>query len=309
MAAYDNVTLVPIAEIDQGERYRKTPTKNIEKLAASIDTLGLLHPVVVLPINGEGTYPLVVGQRRVLACAQLGFDEIEARIVHDMDEAERLLAELDENICREAMTPSEANACRKARAELLAPLAEERQQEGRKRGAHTPKGEKSSGKISQKTTPAESASREAAAGTGYSGKTLEKVEKMEAWMVDLGLPQEVRDFIKGKLDEINAAEKPKIHPAFVSVEARVRKARKEIEAHAEEVVEEAVPEEPPYYGQAKAITDARRAIVKSFEILGNAFVGADNFDPDVTPEEVDEFVKNLRSMVNAFAKAVKDVGA
>lgn len=302
MAAFDNVVLIPIAEIEQGERYRKTPEKNIDKLAASIDGIGLLHPIVVMTPNGNSRYPLVVGQRRVLACEKLGFDEIEARVAHDMDEAEQLLAELDENVCREQMTPSEAAACVKARKILLAPLAQERKTEGRKRGGHTagkgrPKiaSEKISPELNKRTA------EEAAEGTGYSGKTLSKVDKMESYLAESSLPQEVKDFIQSKLDEINSAEKPKIDPAYRAVERRVKAAKQEAEAEA--------ATEPLYYGQKKAIEDSRKMFVNSFTVLGDAFVDAENFDPDVTPEEVDIFITDLRRLVNTLAKAVKDVGA
>jgi ParB/RepB/Spo0J family partition protein len=299
MAANDeHVVLIPIADIDQEGRWRKTPTRNLDKLAASIDEIGLLHPIVVLPINGEEKYPLVVGQRRVLACEQLGFDEIEARIAHDMDEAARLLAEHDENICREKMTPSEALACMNARKELLAPEAQERKQGSLKRGKSRP-----TGKISQ----TENSTREAAAeGSGYSGKTLEKVQKIEQHAANPELPEEIRAFIQGKLDELNAAEKPKIDPVFREVEKVVKFAEAQA---AKESEEEAASEEEPYHGQKKAIDSARKALAKSFTALRDSFEGAENFDPDVTPEEVDEFVKSLRKLLNEFAKAVKDVGA
>ena len=318
MAAIDDqVVLITMADIDQENRYRKTPAKNIDKLKDSIDALGLLHPIVVLPANGNGKYPLVVGQRRMLACEKLGFDVIEARVAHDMDQADRLLAEVDENVCREAMTPSEANACRKARAELLAPLAEGNRGKG---GGRPAKGsEKTSGKVSQ-TKAKPSSNRVAAEGTGYSGKTLEKVEKIEQHLANSSLPQEVHDFIQGKLDEINnppEGTKPKVHPAFVAVESRVGKALKalaaqEIRDTAAREAEEAeaeVPDGPPYRGQKKAVEDAHKAIAKHFTALGNAFRDADNFDPDVTPEEVDALITDFRKLVNALAKEVKNVGA
>jgi hypothetical protein len=53
-----------------------------------------------------------VVQRRALgnglAYRKLGFEVIEAHIVHDLDDANLLLAEHDENICRVQMTTGEA---------------------------------------------------------------------------------------------------------------------------------------------------------------------------------------------------------
>jgi ParB/RepB/Spo0J family partition protein len=95
---------LPIADIDIGERYRKDPDKDLDTLADSIDTLGLLQPIVVTP----KPHKLIAGERRVLAYRKLGFEVIEAHIVHDLDDANLLLAEHDENICRVQMTTGEA---------------------------------------------------------------------------------------------------------------------------------------------------------------------------------------------------------
>ena len=59
---------VNIADIVIGERARQNPNQDIEKLAASIQDVGLLHPVVITP-----GMDLVAGHRRILACQSLGY--------------------------------------------------------------------------------------------------------------------------------------------------------------------------------------------------------------------------------------------
>lgn len=302
--ALTDYVLLPIDSIDMGERYRKHAETGIDALAESIDTLGLLHPIVVLPANGNGKYPLVAGERRIMAHNRLKLEEIEAHIVHDLNEADRLLAEHNENTCRQQMTPSEAAACMRAREEVLKPLAQEAKKANLQKGRSAPKPKISTsgkGKTSRET---------AAEGTGFSGRTLEKVTEIETIAANPDVPQEVRDLAMAKLTEINTAEKPKVHPAWVAVTSALKKAAVEAAALKEKV--EGAIAEPTYLGQAKALADAIRALAKSAAALEAAFIGADNFDHDVNPEIVADAFKDIRShiaTINKAGKAVKDLGA
>lgn len=96
-----------ISEITIGKRYRKDKG-NLTPLAASIASVGLLHPVV---ITQDGV--LVAGERRLLACKQIGWEEIPVTICN----LESILqAEHDENDdeIRKAFTVSERTAIAKA---------------------------------------------------------------------------------------------------------------------------------------------------------------------------------------------------
>ncbi len=78
--------------------------------------------------------------------------------------ADVLRAESDENTCRKPLTPYEAAKARERRARILAPAAEERKRSG-----------KPSSKLDEGST-ARATRKAAAAGTGYSGSTLDKVD-------------------------------------------------------------------------------------------------------------------------------------
>jgi ParB-like chromosome segregation protein Spo0J len=67
--------IVDIASIHIGERARKD-MGDIDALAASIKVHGLIHPPAVQP---DGT--LIAGQRRILACQQLGWTQIPVRVI------------------------------------------------------------------------------------------------------------------------------------------------------------------------------------------------------------------------------------
>lgn len=79
-------------------------------LAASIETSGVVQPLLVRPLP-DGSYELVAGERRWRAAQQAGLEKIPA-VVRDQAEAERLQAALIENMVREDLNPvEEARAC------------------------------------------------------------------------------------------------------------------------------------------------------------------------------------------------------
>lgn len=74
----------------------------LEQLAASMDTAGLLQPVVVRP--ADGGYELIAGERRVRAAERLGWPDIGA-VVRDVDDRTLLTLALVENLQRDALSP------------------------------------------------------------------------------------------------------------------------------------------------------------------------------------------------------------
>ncbi|HET8813851.1 MAG TPA: ParB/RepB/Spo0J family partition protein [Solirubrobacterales bacterium] len=79
-------------------------------LAASIETSGVVQPLLVRPLP-DGSYELVAGERRWRAAQQAGIEKVPA-VVRDQAEAERLQAALIENMVREDLNPvEEARAC------------------------------------------------------------------------------------------------------------------------------------------------------------------------------------------------------
>lgn len=72
----------------------------IEELARSIAKQGLLQPIVVAPTD-DGRYEIILGQRRFLACKQLGFTSIRAQVLDEhIDEMEAKVLSLTENLMR-----------------------------------------------------------------------------------------------------------------------------------------------------------------------------------------------------------------
>ena len=94
-----------INKIRVRDRFRKD-LGDIDSLAASIDEVGLLHPIVVRP-DGR----LIAGERRLAACKELGWTSVPVTFV---DLKEIIRGEFAENAHRKNFLPSEIDAIRRA---------------------------------------------------------------------------------------------------------------------------------------------------------------------------------------------------
>ena len=103
---------IKISSIHIGER-RRQDYENIPELAASIERIGLIHPIVLDQDNN-----LVVGGRRLRAYIYLGLDEIEVTYKNDLTELDLRIMELEENIERDDLTWHEKIISRKEIHEL-----------------------------------------------------------------------------------------------------------------------------------------------------------------------------------------------
>jgi ParB family chromosome partitioning protein len=82
----------------------------LDALAASIETSGVVQPLLVRPLH-DGSYELVAGERRWRAAQQAGLDKVPA-VIRDSEQSERLQVALIENMVREDLNPvDEARAC------------------------------------------------------------------------------------------------------------------------------------------------------------------------------------------------------
>jgi ParB family chromosome partitioning protein len=185
---------VPLTEITFDKRHR-TDLGDIEGLAASIDAVGLLQPLVVTP-----DLRLVAGRRRLEALKTLGRDTAAVFVVDTLPSTLLLLrAERDENTCRKDFTPSEAVAIGKALEELEREQARGRQAHA---GPAEGKGRKASGS-GKLPEPVRGQTRDKVAeAVGMSGRTYEKVKAVvEAAAADPALAPVVEQMDRtGKVD-------------------------------------------------------------------------------------------------------------
>lgn len=96
----NRVLLLPVDAIwpNPDQPRRVFDGDKISELAASIKQYGLLQPITVQQID-RYTYQLIAGERRLLACKELGMGEIPA-IVCDMNKESSAALALIENIQR-----------------------------------------------------------------------------------------------------------------------------------------------------------------------------------------------------------------
>jgi len=108
-------------------RQRQTYSKEgIDSLAASMSKRQI-NPITVEDAgiresDGEQTYTLIAGERRLIAAKQLNWQEIEAQLITDLDDLEREEIELDENLQRENLSWQEEVNAKKRIWEIRAKL-------------------------------------------------------------------------------------------------------------------------------------------------------------------------------------------
>ncbi len=112
------------AEAEAGEALRRVPVERIRRgrfqprqefdpealneLADSIRAQGVVQPVVVRPVEGEG-FELIAGERRWRAAQLAGLHEIPA-VVREVDDRAAMAMALIENIQRENLNPMDEAA-------------------------------------------------------------------------------------------------------------------------------------------------------------------------------------------------------
>jgi ParB family transcriptional regulator, chromosome partitioning protein len=77
--------------------------ENLEELAASIATNGLMQPIVLRGIEGSPPYDVVVGKRRFLAHQLLNTGTIKAVFTGEINNTEAIILSLSENMLRQEM--------------------------------------------------------------------------------------------------------------------------------------------------------------------------------------------------------------
>ena len=101
-------------QIDEETRIRKE-IGNIETLQESIETVGLINPILI-----DEQRMLLAGYRRLAACRNLGWKEVDVRVVElGGDQLRMLDVEVAENFFRKDFTPEEVISTERRRAEIL----------------------------------------------------------------------------------------------------------------------------------------------------------------------------------------------
>ncbi|HSG75672.1 MAG TPA: ParB/RepB/Spo0J family partition protein [Burkholderiales bacterium] len=109
-APRDRLATLPVARIRPGRYQPRTrmDQEALAELASSIQSQGLMQPVLVRPVDRE-RYELIAGERRWRAAQMAGLQEIPA-LVREVADESALAMSLIENIQRENLNPMEEAA-------------------------------------------------------------------------------------------------------------------------------------------------------------------------------------------------------
>ena len=95
---------IDIYHIKHSPGFLPSMASGISGLTHSINEKGLFHPITIRSKGGD--FEIVAGNRRYLACKQLGWRKILCHIV-ELNDKEAFEVSLIENIQRRTLTPME----------------------------------------------------------------------------------------------------------------------------------------------------------------------------------------------------------
>ena len=112
---------IPVSKLRPfaGHPFKVKDDEEMNTLVESVQTQGILSPLIVRPIENTDEYEVISGHRRLHAAVKAGITEVPALIVSlDRDAAAIVL--VDSNLHREHILPSEKAFAYKMKAEALA---------------------------------------------------------------------------------------------------------------------------------------------------------------------------------------------
>jgi len=98
--------LIDRLEPDPNQPRKAMEAAQLSELAASIRQDGVLHPLLVLPANGQGIYQIIAGERRWRAAVEAGLGRVPAFVLK-RDDVGRRRVQLVENLQRVDLTAAE----------------------------------------------------------------------------------------------------------------------------------------------------------------------------------------------------------
>jgi ParB family chromosome partitioning protein len=181
---------------------------DIERLAESIKQVGQLQEIVC-----NSQMELIAGERRLMACKQLGRKTIRACIASDLDDLGRALrAQQDENTQRKDFTPSEAVAIGRRIEEAYRPTAEANQAKSPGRPRADEKGGQNLPKISDAPSHRDESKRTESVAANAVGVSRDTYRKAKAVVKAAEEEPELFQDVVKEMDETG-----KVDPAYQRV--------------------------------------------------------------------------------------------
>ena len=104
-----NPVNIPVGKLRPfaGHPFQVKDDDEMNALMESVQTVGILSPLIVRPIEGkENEYEVISGHRRLRAAQKAGLETVPA-FIHVMDRNEAAIMLVDSNLHREHILPSE----------------------------------------------------------------------------------------------------------------------------------------------------------------------------------------------------------
>lgn len=109
-----------------GHPFKVKDDEEMNTLIESIQTQGILSPLIVRPIENTDEYEVVSGHRRLHAAQRVGMTEVPA-LIYALDRDSAAIAVVDSNLHREHILPSEKAFAYKLKMEALSHQGTSRQ--------------------------------------------------------------------------------------------------------------------------------------------------------------------------------------
>ena len=111
---------IPVSKLRPfaGHPFKVKDDEEMNTLIESVQTQGVLSPLIVRPIENTDEYEVISGHRRLHAAVKAGITEVPA-LIYALDRDSAAIAVVDSNLHREHILPSEKAFAYKMKAEAL----------------------------------------------------------------------------------------------------------------------------------------------------------------------------------------------
>ena len=111
---------IPVSKLRpfEGHPFKVKDDEEMNTLIVSVQTVGILSPLIVRPIENTEEYEVISGHRRLHAAVKAGTTEVPA-LIYALDRDSAAIAVVDSNLHREHILPSEKALAYKLKMEAL----------------------------------------------------------------------------------------------------------------------------------------------------------------------------------------------
>ena len=111
---------IPVSKLHpfEGHPFKVKDDEEMNTLIESVQTQGILSPLIVRPIESTDEYEVISGHRRLHAAQKAGISEVPA-LIYALDRDAAAIAVVDSNLHREHILPSERAFAYKLKMEAL----------------------------------------------------------------------------------------------------------------------------------------------------------------------------------------------